>query len=288
MTKHLLPPVYTLAAADVAEMTRTERQRDGIRVTRGAYLSRAVPAAPRHLVDAALAVLPEGTLASHRTAAVLLGAPIDFPAPMEFAVPPGTYRARRRGIRIHVRDLGPADRTLVNGLPVTSGAQTWLDLATVLPPEELVAAGDALYRRGHLDTATVAERLGRAAGKRGVAVARQLAPLLTPLSASRPESLTRYWLIDGGLPAPEPQVPVHDQWGREVAHGDLGYPEWKVLIEYEGRQHADPHQFELDVDRYSLMAADGWLVVRLAHVHLRRAVVIDRVGRALWSRGARW
>ena len=288
MTKHLLPPVYTLAAADVAEMTRTERRRDGVRVTRGAYVSRALPAAPPHLVEAARSVLPESALASHRTAAVLLGAPIDFAAPMEFVVPPGAYRARRRGIRIHVRDLTPTDRTIVDGLPVTSGAQTWLDLAAVLPPEELVAVGDALYRGEHLDADSLADRLGRASGTRGVARARALAPLLTPKAASRPESLVRFWLIDGGLPVPVPQVPVHDRWGREVAHGDLGYPEWKVLIEYEGLQHADPRQFGMDVNRYSLMAADGWLVVRLANVHLRRDVVIDRVGRALWSRGARW
>lgn len=288
MTKHLLPPLYTLAAADVAELTRTQRRKDGVRVTRGAYVSRAVPATPPHVVGAALEVLPESALASHRTAAVLLGAPIDFAAPMEFAVPPGVYRARRRGIRIHVRDLRPADRSVLEGLPVTSGAQTWLDLAAVLPADELVAVGDALYRRQHLDAARLGERLDRAQGTRGVARARTLAPMLTPLAASRPESLARFWLIDGGLPVPVPQVPIRDRWGREVAHGDLGYPEWKVLIEYEGRQHADPRQFRLDVDRYSQMAADGWLVVRLADLHLRRALVIDRVGRALWSRGARW
>jgi hypothetical protein len=288
VTKYLLPPIYTLAAADVAELTRTQRRRDGVRVTRGAYLSRAVPATPPHVVGAALAVLPERALAAHRTAAVLLGAPVDFRTPLEFAVPPGVYRARRRGIRIHVRDLEPADRTLLEGVPVTSGAQTWLDLAAVLPAEELVAVGDALYRRDHLDAARLGERLDRAHGTRGVTRARTLAPMLTPLAASRPESLARFWLIDGGLPAPVPQVPVHDRRGREVAHGDLGYPEWKVLVEYEGRQHADPRQFGLDVDRYSLMAADGWLVVRLGRLHLRRSLVIDRVGRALRSRGARW
>lgn len=288
MTKHLLPPVYTLAAADVAEMTRTERRKDGVRVTRGAYISRALPPTPPHLVGAALAVLPESAVASHRTAAVLLGAPVDFTPPMEFAMRPGAYQARRRGIRIHVRDLTPADRTLVDGIPVTSGAQTWLDLAAVLPPDELVAVGDRLYRRKLFDAASLGERLERGGGTRGVARARALAPLLTPRAASRPESLARFWLIDGGLPVPIPQVPIHDRWGREVAHGDLGYPEWKVLVEYEGSQHAEVDQFGRDIDRYSLMAADGWLVVRLARLHLRRALVIDRVGCALWSRGARW
>ena len=280
--------MYTRAAADVAELTRTERATDAVRITRGAYLSCALPATPPHVVRAALEVLPESALASHGTAAVLLGAPIDFEAPMEFVVPPGVYRPRRRGIRIHVRDLCAADRTVLAGLPLTAGPQTWLDLTAVLPSDELVAVGDALYRRKHLDAGSVEDRLDRADGVRGVVRARALAPLLTPLAASRPESLARFWLVDGGLPAPLPQVPLHDRWGREVAHGDLGYPQWKVLVEYEGRQHADVRQFGLDIDRYSLMAADGWLVVRLGRVHLRREVVIDRVGRALRSRGARW
>jgi hypothetical protein len=284
----VLPPVYTRAAADVAELTRTERTTDAVRITRGAYLSRALPLTPPHVVRSALEVLPESAVASHGTAAVLLGAPIDFDPPMEFAVPPGVYRPRRRGIRIHVRDLTSADRTVLAGLPLTSGAQTWLDLTAVLPADELVAVGDALYRRKHLDAGALTARLDRADGVRGVVRARALAPLLTPLAASRPESLARFWLIDGGLPVPLPQVPVHDRRGREVAHGDLGYPEWKVLVEYEGRQHADARQFGLDIDRYSLMAADGWLVVRLGRLHLRREVVIDRVGRALRSRGARW
>lgn len=138
-------------------------------------------------------------------------------------------------------------------------------------------------------TATpTAERLSRADGVRGVVRARAVAPLLTPLAASRPESLVRYWVVDAGLPAPQPQVPVRDRWGRVVAHGDLGYPEWRVLVEYDGRHHADVDQFGRDLDRYSLMAADGWLTVRLGAPQLRRTIVIDRVGRALRSRGTRW
>ncbi len=73
MTRHLLPPTYTRAAADVAEMTRTQLARDGVRVTRGAFVSRSIPLATAHATRAALAVLPEGTVASHATAAVLLG-----------------------------------------------------------------------------------------------------------------------------------------------------------------------------------------------------------------------
>ena len=38
----------------------------------------------------------------------------------------------------------------------------------------------------------------------------------------------------------------------------------RSLLEYEGRQHAERDQFRRDIDRYSLIAVDGWLVLRFA------------------------
>jgi uncharacterized protein DUF559 len=96
----------------------------------------------------------------------------------------------------------------------------------------------------------------------------------------------RYWLVASDLPDPEPQVPVQDRHGRDVAHGALGYSHWKVLLEYEGRQHAQQDQFRRDVDRYSLTALDGWLVLRFADHHLGGPhAVVERTRRALISRG---
>jgi very-short-patch-repair endonuclease len=90
------------------------------------------------------------------------------------------------------------------------------------------------------------------------------------------------------LPAPEPQVPVENRYGIAVAHGDLGYRRWKVLLEYDGRQHAERDQFSRDVDRYSLMAADGWLALRFAGRHLTGPhTIVDRTRGALLSRGWR-
>jgi hypothetical protein len=192
------------------------------------------------------------------------------------------------GLAVHGRRLEPGDVVLHRGLRITSGAQTFLDLAAVLPPQELVAVGDALYRNGHLDADRLAERLHRADRVRGVVRARACAPLLNPLAQSRPESLMRYWLVTSVLPDPEPQMAVLDRWGRDVAHGDLGYSCWKVLLEYEGRQHAEREQFRRDVERYSLMGADGWLVLRFADQHLGTPqVVVERTRRALVSRGWR-
>jgi hypothetical protein len=280
---------YTWTTAVDVGLTRAALRDDGVRVTRGAYVSRAVPLTLGNACRAAGQVLPPGAVFSHLTAAALLSAPVTHTWPLEISVPPGVPRPQRRRLRVHVRDLNPGDVTLIRGVRVTSGPQTLLDLSVTLPPEELVAIGDALFRADHLDGARLTARLERAAGTRGVVLARRVASMLTPLAASRPESLFRYWLLDSELPDPEPQVPVLDRWGREVAHADLGYPRWKVALEYEGRHHAEREQFGRDLERYSLMAAGGWLLLRFGAPHLtRRQAVIGRVAAALRSRGARW
>ncbi len=289
MADHELGPTYTWQDARDAGLTRAQRRADGVRVSRGAYVSRAVPLPVHAACTAVLPVLPAGAVVSHRTAAALLGAPVPHGWPLEVSVPASTYRPRRRRIRVHARDLLDEDTTHHRGLPVTSGPQTWLDLAAVLPPPELVAVGDALYRAGHLDQHSVAGRLTRADGVRGVVRARQWAPLLSPLAMSRPESVVRCLLVQAGLPHPRVQVEIEGPSGRVVAHSDLGWPEWRVAVEYEGRQHADHGQFGRDLDRYSLMAADGWLTIRYGAHHLRRPeVVVARAAWALRSRGAVW
>jgi len=284
-----LPPVYTRRAAQAAGLTRAALRDDGVRVSRGVYVSRALPLTVHARCQALVPVLPRTAAFSHQTAAGLLGAPVRCVQPLHVAVPPGSYRPRRRGLRVHVRGVGCADVIEHRGLPLTSGAQTWLDLAASTPADELVAIGDALCRAGHLSAALLDERLDGAGGVRGVVRARQCASLLTPLAASRPESLVRYWVHASDLPDLEVQVPVHDRQGHAVLHADLGYSRWKIAVEYEGRQHADPGQFGRDIDRYSLMAGNGWLVLRFGRAHLGRPTqVLDRLAGALLSRGARW
>ena len=84
-------------------------------------------------------------------------------------------------------------------------------------------------------------------------------------------------------------MPLVDRHGRTVVHADLGYRKWRVAVEYEGRQHAEPRQFRRDIDRYTLMAVDDWVLLRFGDVHLSRPqLIVDRVGQALRNRGAHW
>ncbi|KGH47742.1 hypothetical protein IN07_05585 [Modestobacter caceresii] len=285
----MAPQLFTTATARSAGLTRAAlRGSSYVRLAHGLVVRLDDALDERERLALLATVLPPDAAFSHQTAAALLGAQLAPPPHPHVALTPRRVLPQHAGLVVHGRRLAAEDVVLDRGLRGTSGAQTFLDVAAVLPPQELVAVGDALLRAGHLDAARLGARLGRADRVRGVVRARTCAPLLSPLAQSRPESVMRYWLLASELPDPEPQVPVTDRWGREVAHGDLGYREWKLLLEYEGRQHADTEQFGRDVDRYSLMAADGWLVLRFARSHLLRPqVVVDRTRRALLSRGWR-
>lgn len=282
-----LPPTFSLATARAAGLSRGRLRGSGfVRLAHDlvVQLDDAIDECERLQLLATL--LPADAAFSHRTAGWLMTAPVDLPSRPHVALTPRRVLPQHQGLVVHGRRLADQDVVVHRGLRITSGAQTFLDLAGELPPWELVAVGDALARAGHLIPDALTHRLARADRVRGVVRARTCAPLLTRLSMSRPESLMRYWLVTSRLPDPQPQVPVHDRWGRVVAHGDLGYPEWRVLLEYEGRQHAEPEQFGRDVDRYSLMAADGWLVLRFTAGHVNGPrIVVDRTRRALITRG---
>ncbi|MBB3081947.1 DUF559 domain-containing protein [Geodermatophilus sabuli] len=282
-----LPPTWTTAAARAAGISRaTLRSTRFVRLSHDLYVQLDDAVHQHERLRLLADALPPDAAFSHATAAEVLDAPVD-PAPLpHVALTPRRVLPQRADLVVHTRRLADDDVTVHRGLRVTSGAQAFLDLAGELWPWDLVAVGDALLRAGHVSTDRLDERLARAHRVRGVVRARECAPLLSSLAMSRPESLMRYWLVRSDLPDPQPQVPVRDRWGRVVAHGDLGYEHWKVLLEYEGRQHADREQFGRDVDRYSLMAADGWLVLRFAAGHVGGPrLVVDRTRRALTSRG---
>ena len=217
-----LPPTYSAASARAAGLTRGRLRGPGyLRLAHDLVVRLDDAIDERERLQLLSTVLPDDAAFSHATAAALLGAPIDAPRRHHVAMTPRRVLPQRAELVVHARRLEADDVTQHAGLRLTSGAQTFLDLAPLLWSPELVAIGDALLREGHMTAESVQERLARAARVRGVLRARTCAPLLSPLAMSRPESLMRYWLTTSDLPNPRPQVPIHDARGREVAHGDL-------------------------------------------------------------------
>ncbi len=258
------------------------------RISHGLYLVDAMPDQLDRRCRALACVLPPDAAFSHWTAAALLGVPSRNCPSIHVVLSPRSVLPQRRELVVHGRALLPDDIDEVDGIRVTSGARLYVDLAEYLTPAELVAVGDAVLRLHRTDVDALAERVVAAARRRGVARARDCLGRLDARAQSAPESAVRYWLSSHDLPPPTPQLEICDEYGRVVAHADLGYEQWRVLVEYEGRQHGAGDQFDRDVERYSRMAAQGWLVIRFGREHLRRPqVMLQRVRLALLSRGWR-
>ena len=102
------------------------------------------------------------------------------------------------------------------------------------PLVEAVALGDAVLRSGAASAQSLAVAVDRAAGLRGVVVARTVLPHLEARSESQGESRLRMGLVLEGLQRPEAQVDLYDELGRHLARTDLVLE--GVLLEYDGRE----------------------------------------------------
>lgn len=229
-----------------------------------------------------LLTMPPGSLISHDSAARIwgLGLPRAAESDVVHVVSPRALRPKHRADRVvhEAVRLGPADADLVNDIAVTSPARTWWDLATVLAPADLLAVTDQLLR-SWAPRQLLEQMLTEHKGDRGTVRARRALRYGDPRSESRMESVSRWVLIAGGLPAPELQFVVTDADGSFVARLDLAYPELRIAIEFDGAIHRDADVFARDLRRQNRLVAAGWTVLRFSgsDVLAHPADVVDQV-----------
>lgn len=173
-------------------------------------------------------------------------------------------RHRLDGLSPRADRLVSGDVCLVSGVAVTTPARTALDLACWYPLTNAVAAIDALARATELKIANVEALADQAGGRRGIARARRALGLVDAGAQSPKETWLRTLLIEAGLPRPQTQIPIHDRYGKAVAYLDMGWPELKVAVEYDGDQHRTSRsQYSYDVRRLEMIARKGWIVIRV-------------------------
>ncbi|UMB70246.1 endonuclease domain-containing protein [Mycobacterium paraterrae] len=189
------------------------------------------------------------------------------------------------GIRTHRSRIDEDEIDLVVGMPVTSAVRTALDFGCWYPTMTAVAGIDALARAVAIRSTDVEQLASRYAGRRGIAKARRAVDLFDPGAQSPKESWLRVVLIQAGLPRPQTQIPVHDEFGDAIAYLDMGWEDLKVAVEYDGEQHRrDRRQYTWDVRRLEMLERLGWIVIRVVAGD-RPAEIIRRVRAALTRRG---
>ena len=250
------------------------------------YVSASVAVTPQVRARAALDVSPAGAYVSHYTAAELWGGCVPDQPDTHVCVPSGN-RSERRGIRAHAA-LRSSALTERGGLSITTPEQTFVDLGRCLTLVDLVVLGDSLVSAGHTSPGDLV-RAAEAHRGAGARLARRAASYVRAGVDSPMETRLRMLIVLAGLP--EPVVDFHwfDESGRLVMRFDLSYPILKLIVEYDGRQHAESDaQWGRDVDRRELLDQLGWriVIVRAKDIYRDPGRTLDRIAQALRSRGA--
>jgi very-short-patch-repair endonuclease len=193
-------------------------------------------------------------------------------------------RHRFPGIQTRGDRLEDDEIEIVAGIPVTSPARTAIDLGCWYPTMTAVAAIDALARATDIKAADAELLAQRYAGRRGITRARQAVGLFDAGAQSPKESWLRVVLIEQGLPRPQTQIPVCDEFGSMIAYLDMGWEDVKVAVEYDGDHHrSDRTQYDWDIGRLEMLQRRGWIVVRVVAGD-RPAEIVRRVRAVLAQR----
>lgn len=228
------------------------------------------------IAAAALAMPPRAQL-SHLTRLQHLGLAMGGTRPFHFVVS-GDLHIDLADIFLHRTAVLPP----LDDVGVTPAA-AFVQLCATARMIDAITAGDWLLGNRHMTAVEVAELAAREPWRPGAHQARRVLPFLDGGSRSFKESETRAVLVFAGLPVPEVNRDVRDAAGAFLGRGDLVYLLWKLLIEYEGRQHLrDVAQWNVDIDRYQGFRDDGWRYVQVTNEKLARPMkLVSEVYRQL-------
>jgi very-short-patch-repair endonuclease len=183
------------------------------------------------------------------------------------------------GIRIFKDQLADGERSLHAGLPVTTVARTAYDIGRRGRLGDAVARLDALGNAAAFAAESVEELAHTHRGARGIRHLRMALALYDPGAQSPQETWLRLLIMGAGFPKPQTQIPVRA--GRRTYYLDMGWPEFRIAVEYDGDHHrTDRSQFNRDIVRLEELVALGWIIIRIA-ARTPREEVVARLRRAL-------
>ncbi|TXL60644.1 DUF559 domain-containing protein [Aeromicrobium terrae] len=288
----VIPPELHGRAFTPAQAARfgvTRRMLQGRRfaqVFRGVHRTVETPISFDLLVRGAFLVMPPDAALSHVSNLRWRGYDGVAETPIHISTA-SRLHVERPGIVVHRRqgELSPLDMA---GVPILGPDRTFVDVATQLEERQLLRVGDWLVRQGSTDVYALNE-YARKSHLDGVQRARRVAPWVRPRVDSPRESDVRWILMKAGLPIPEPNPPIVDDHGVQIAKGDLTYAEYRVIVEHDGWVHErDARQRQRDHLRRELLESLGWrLIVVTTEDFKNERAIAWRVYEALRERGYR-
>lgn len=198
-------------------------------------------------------------------------------------------RSAPTGIVIHSDELLPAEVAEQHGIRMTSPARTGFDLGRRKGLIMAVIRVDALLQTAKLTIADVESLSVQHRGARGIRQLRDVLVLADDGAESPQETRLRLVLTKAGMRPTRTQIEVYDEY-RLIGRLDMGWPEWKVGVQYDGAQHwTDPRQRTLDIEQDVAYRDCGWRIVRVGADLLRhrQTTIVRRVQAELRAAGAK-
>ncbi|WP_431277189.1 hypothetical protein [Leifsonia poae] len=235
-------------------------------------------------------LMDDGHFFSHVTAAIIYGLPVPPEHEASRLIHVSVMIPRRAprgdGIIGHKLRVDPDTLRLWNGLRVPPPIEVWCELASMMSIDDLIVAGDAIVRRRDPlgSTADLASAAADAVNRPGVKRLRSALESIRARTDSPMETRLRLAIARAGLPEPEVNWAVLGTDGSFKGFADLAFPQYRVIVEYDGDQHrSDPDQYFSDVDRLWTFQTLEWRIVRVNKSHTANgcAEAIDRIRTAL-------
>lgn len=209
---------------------------------------------------------------SHLTAARLHGLPLPMSLDDEQAIHVirgARHGAVRRRRLVGHRGLLCRGVVEVDGLPVTSLADRWVDMGELIRPgcalglDDLVIMGDAVATTlGSVDP--LRRALDARVAPRGKLTLLEALTWIRVGSESPGETRTRLVLMRAGLPEPELNQPVYAEGRRWLGRPDMRWVKQRVLLEYQGREfHDSDEQRGRDAVRFKGFTDEDWAVIEV-------------------------
>lgn len=257
-------------------------------VFRNVYIAKGQRLTPEQKAKAAWLWSRRRATVAGVSAAAMHGAKwIDARLPAELNQP---SQHKTDGIVLHNDALWSDEIVVRRGIPVTTAARTAFDLGRRYGRTVAVIRVDALMQATDLKLADIDSLVDRHCGARGIVQLREVVRLADGGAESPQETRTRLVLTDAGLRPTRTQIDVFDRFAAHIHRSDMGWPEYKVGVEYDGEQHwTNPSIRARDIDQQAELEALGWRIIRVSAEMLRYRpnTIVTRTRAALYAAGRR-